>query len=532
MTCSRRLARGHPALAGYHTPGMHCTMNVHPIRASLSVIAVVAIPLLVPGVPAKAAVNGTIAYSAGDAVWVADPGGDTQRRLLADAIDPVWSPDGEFIAFVRPGSPDEIWVAAADGSEERFVTAGFDPAWSPDGTRIAFDTERRGMATISIDGTGRATLGDGAGGQPDWSPDGTRIAFSRRDDDGRHLMLIDVASEVVTPLTGGDGDDFAPAWSPDGATVTFVSTRFEDRRTVWSVGADGSNRLRLTATGGDPGAGDGEPAWSPNGAQILFTSDRTPDGEPGPRQIWRMDPDGTDERLLVPGIGNLASPTQAAQDPFENIWMHTGDSGVITVADTLVAHTNAPPSNTNFALWGTRGSWDDGDALRIIGRAHSNQTGTDAQMMSIIQAGTDPAGWPSGNFSSPYLGPRLRIQIPVYPIGPPGSEDWQAQLIYLAEDGQYYFWDHAIDGFTVVPAQAGVIPGHVTDGPVSPSIRVKVTRAGSDWRVRIVEDATDSVWVNTTITDLKDTGRPYWDIHGLMWSGDGTQEWSVVQRLR
>lgn len=57
-----------------------------------------------------------------------------------------WSPSGDRFLFVRPASPDrgnELWVAAADGSNERLVAENLQwpdatAAWSPDGRLIVF----------------------------------------------------------------------------------------------------------------------------------------------------------------------------------------------------------------------------------------------------------------------------------------------------------------------------------------------------------------------------------------------------------
>lgn len=55
--------------------------------------------------------------------------------------DPLWSPDGEHLAFVRGGDPwaegNEIWVVNADGSGPRKLADGYAPEWTPEG-RLLF----------------------------------------------------------------------------------------------------------------------------------------------------------------------------------------------------------------------------------------------------------------------------------------------------------------------------------------------------------------------------------------------------------
>ena len=81
------------------------------------------------------------------------------------AINPNWSPDGQFIAYatVKPGSSASagVWIVAADGSVNVNLTGGaggssdMSPWWGKDG-RVYFVSDRSGTDNIWSVGTDRA----------------------------------------------------------------------------------------------------------------------------------------------------------------------------------------------------------------------------------------------------------------------------------------------------------------------------------------------------------------------------------------
>lgn len=163
-----------------------------------------------------------------------------------DDWDPAWSPDGTQIAFVseRTGSSD-IYVMDADGEDEylRRLTKpeedvwnpdrSWNPVWSPDGKYIAFVSGGYIYSEIYLmdaDGSNVRLL-MGGGVNPTWSPDGKYIAYESatggniRSPD---IYVMDADGSNNYLLTHYDGYDGEPAWSPDGTQIAFVSSRDGD----------------------------------------------------------------------------------------------------------------------------------------------------------------------------------------------------------------------------------------------------------------------------------------------------------------
>jgi TolB protein len=101
----------------------------------------------------------------------------TSADLVEDA-DPVWSPDGEKIAFY---DNESINVINTDGSGRKKLARGASAVWSPDGQKIAFVVnDSSDLHVINADGGGLRRLANipQYGALPAWSPDGEKIAFN------------------------------------------------------------------------------------------------------------------------------------------------------------------------------------------------------------------------------------------------------------------------------------------------------------------------------------------------------------------
>src|SRR5207249_11942475 len=94
-------------------------------------------------------------------------------------FDPIWSPNGQQIAFGRISGccAAAVVVINADGSREQVLADnGFPGAWSPDGRQIAFS--RNGdVYVMNVDGSGVTQLTrDGTASPTGGSPNGKQIA--------------------------------------------------------------------------------------------------------------------------------------------------------------------------------------------------------------------------------------------------------------------------------------------------------------------------------------------------------------------
>src|SRR3954447_26753111 len=172
-----------------------------------------------------------------------------------------------------------LFIAAADGSDERPLLAStdtdYDPVWAPDGVSIVFTSERDGSAElyrVKPDGSGleRLTNDPAYDDQAAFSPDGKQLVFVTTRSGGHAVLwTMDLATRRVSPLTSGTGGDFRPSWSPDGKWIAFSSGRgnafpFSYRRwerlqlaDIYVIHPDSSGLKKIT-TGGNF---CGSPKW-------------------------------------------------------------------------------------------------------------------------------------------------------------------------------------------------------------------------------------------------------------------------------
>jgi Tol biopolymer transport system component/DNA-binding winged helix-turn-helix (wHTH) protein len=234
---------------------------------------------------------------------------------------PAWSPDGSKIVIAAGvGQRNLLIVDVSTGEESELRTAGRWRAiakalWTPDGRHLIFSARATNEPTSQLwmlaypDGDVRRLTNDlEAYFWISLSADGRKLV-TRQQKIFSHLWLapegdVKNARQLTFGVRNFDGYN-GLAWTPDGRIVFSV---FADNVTnIYSMSADGANRVQLTA---NTGQDNDNPAVSNDGRYIVFTSNRDES-----RQIWRMDIDGRNQKQLTFGGERKDSAQYAALSP-------------------------------------------------------------------------------------------------------------------------------------------------------------------------------------------------------------------------
>jgi len=317
---------------------------------------------------------------------------------------PALSPDGQHLAFVWNGGTGthfSLYVKVV-GTEESLrltnkASLDFDPVWSPDGRYIAFCRILKGATGIyiipALGGAERKVRNTGWDGDINqdywilghlsWSPDGKLLAYSdhasHSEGSNSSIFLLSLDSLEVRTLTSPlhSKGDFDPQFSPDGQTLAFV--RVSQDTSIYTIPVAGGQEQRLSSDQ----TWKEDLAWTPDGREIVFS---------GSNGLWKISHRGGEpERLpfgedgIQPSIrGNrlvYVKPTEIL-----GIWRRTLNSLVsagppdrFITSTRMDAGPQFSPDGSKIVFGSTRtGNWEfwlcNSDGSSLMQLTHSNPT--------------------------------------------------------------------------------------------------------------------------------------------------------------
>lgn len=260
--------------------------------------------------------------------------GTSKRKLVLNSElgggiwEPLWSPDGHWIAFM---SGDQLFVIRPDGSGLRRLTNSARDkrhyGWSPDSRTIAygpiFAYEQRGLYLVDVDRPlterkmappplAQACLNDTAFAERwGWAvtnlnwfrPD--KVVYSGCTSDGSSVATYDTTTVTVThvKLTRPNGHfvyRLSAVASQDRIAFQGYEEDTKDPERFGTLNPDGSDVRWFAISRRTTDHAKGL-KWTPDG-RLLFRKESFDECRyraPGYGEFWTMKPDGTDQRRIT-----------------------------------------------------------------------------------------------------------------------------------------------------------------------------------------------------------------------------------------
>ena len=243
----------------------------------------------------------------------------------------VWrlSPDGRFVAEVRPGTVlrrGSVLVGRVRGGSMQTVleepcqsACAYDPtyAWSADSRQLAaaagglgepsvlrlVDVNGRLVRSFSVPNVDPQLGGKVAHRVISWSPDGSRLLLMRYSESGQSAaVVLEIRSgkwRRVAAFVACDGPELE--WSPNGRLIALSSHGTQDCLDQFAL-IDVLNGKTLTSRQWDKGLGQGGTLWAPDSKSVFGTATTYRSGKYSHR-IDRIYLIGRRVNVIKPAVG-------------------------------------------------------------------------------------------------------------------------------------------------------------------------------------------------------------------------------------